>query len=251
MQKTRFPAVISTFIVCYAFWILLTWNFSAQELAAGAIVSLAVALFSARFFVHEHAFHFFNPVHFFSLLAYIPVFMWELLKANWDVAKRCFGDCKKKVNPGIVKVPVNLGDGYPEAMLANSITLTPGTITLDITEEEGQDYFYIHWIDVSETDRDKAGEMIKGTLEKWIRRINDRACNLFRALRALCAYQSVSSYQRPHRGGQNGRGGQRGYPDILRDDTLRAVHRQRNIPRRCDNQRAARHYKHHARRALS
>ena len=79
--------------------------------------------------------------------------------------------CKKKVNPGIVKVPVNLGDGYPEAMLANSITLTPGTITLDITEEEGQDYFYIHWIDVSETDRDKAGDMIKGTLEKWIRRI--------------------------------------------------------------------------------
>lgn len=171
MQKTRFPAVISTFIVCYAFWILLTWNFSAQELAAGAIVSLAVALFSARFFVHEHAFHFFNPVHFFSLLAYIPVFMWELLKANWDVAKRCFGDCKKKVNPGIVKVPVSLGDGYPEAMLANSITLTPGTITLDITEEEGQDYFYIHWIDVSETDREKAGDMIKGTLEKWIRRI--------------------------------------------------------------------------------
>ena len=110
-------------------------------------------------------------MHFFSLLAYIPVFVWELLKANWDVAKRCFGDCKKKVNPGIVKVPVNLGDGYPEAMLANSITLTPGTITLDITEEEGQDYFYIHWIDVSETDRDKAGDMIKGTLEKWIRRI--------------------------------------------------------------------------------
>ena len=170
MQKTRFPAVISTFIVCYAFWILLTWNFSAQELAAGAIVSLAVALFSARFFVHEHAFHFFNPVHFFSLLAYIPVFAWELLKANWDVAKRCFGGCKN-INPGIVKVPVNLGDGYPEAMLANSITHTPGTITLDITEEEGQDYFYIHWIDVSETDREKAGEMIKGTMEKWIRRI--------------------------------------------------------------------------------
>ena len=170
MQKTRLPAVISTFIVCYAFWILLTWNFSAQELTAGALVSLAVALFSARFFIHEHAFWFFNPMHFLSLLAYIPVFMWELLKANWDVAKRCFGGCKK-VNPGIVKVPVNLNDGYPEAMLANSITLTPGTITLDITEEDGQDYFYIHWLDVAETDGEKAGEMIKGTMEKWIRRI--------------------------------------------------------------------------------
>ena len=105
MQKTRFPAVISTFIVCFVFWILLTWNFSAQELAAGAVVSLAVSLFSARFFIHEHAFHFFNPVHFFSLLAYIPVFVWELLKANWDVAKRCFGGCKN-INPGIVKVTI-------------------------------------------------------------------------------------------------------------------------------------------------
>ena len=38
-------------------------------------------------------------------------------------------------------------------MLANSITLTPGTITMDIDEREGQTWYYIHWIDVQETDR--------------------------------------------------------------------------------------------------
>ena len=56
-------------------------------------------------------------------------------------------------------------------MLANSITLTPGTITMDIAEEDGKSYFYIHWIDVAETDREKAGEVIKGRMEKWIGRI--------------------------------------------------------------------------------
>ena len=170
MQKTRFPAVLSTFVVCFAFWILLTWSFEIQELAAGAVVSLAAALFAGRFFIQEKAFRLVHPRRFFSLIAYVFVFLGELIKANVDVAKRCFGGCKD-VNPGIVKVPVGLKHDYAEAMLANSITLTPGTITLDIAEQDGQTYYYIHWIDVAEQDREKAGEIIKGRMEKWIRRI--------------------------------------------------------------------------------
>ena len=170
MPKTKFPAVVSTFLLCFAFWILLTWSFHTQELAAGAVVSLAVALFSARFFIHEKAFWLFNPAKFGALFVYIFVFLGELIKANVDVAKRCFGGCTN-VNPGIVKVPVDLKGDYAQAMLANSITLTPGTITLDIAEQDGQTYYYIHWIDVAEQDRVKAGEIIKGRMEKWIRRI--------------------------------------------------------------------------------
>ena len=170
MPKTKFPAVVSTFLLCFAFWVLLTWSFHTQELAVGAVVSLAVALFSARFFIHEKAFWLFNPAKFGALFVYIFVFLGELIKANVDVAKRCFGGCTN-VNPGIVKVPVDLNHDYAEAMLANSITLTPGTITLDIAEQDGQTYYYIHWIDVAEQDREKAGEIIKGRMEKWIRRI--------------------------------------------------------------------------------
>ena len=55
MQKTKFPAVVATFVVCFAFWVLLTWSFTMQELIAGAVISLAVALFSARFFMDEEA----------------------------------------------------------------------------------------------------------------------------------------------------------------------------------------------------
>lgn len=171
MQKMRFPAVISTFIVCFAFWVLLTWSFEIQELAAGAVVSLAVALFAGRFFIHEKSFWFFNPVKLVNLLIYVLfIFPVELVKANWDVAKRCYGGCKN-VNPGIVKIPVDLESDYGQSMLANSITLTPGTITMDIAEEEGQTYYYVHWIDVTAPSGKEAGDAIKATLEKGVGRI--------------------------------------------------------------------------------
>ena len=170
MPKTKFPAVVSTFLLCFVFWLLLTWSFETQELVAGAIVSLAAALFASRFFIHDKAFWLLNPAKFCALFVYIFVFLGELIKANVDVAKRCFGGCKN-VNPGIVKVPVDLKPDYAQAMLANSITLTPGTITMEVVEEDGQPYYYIHWIDVAEADRVKAGEIIKGRMENWIRRI--------------------------------------------------------------------------------
>ena len=170
MPKTKFPAVVSTFLLCFVFWLLLTWSFETQELVAGAIVSLAAALFASRFFIHDKAFWLFNPAKFGALFVYIFVFLGELIKANIDVAKRCFGGCTN-VNPGIVKVPVDLKPDYAQAMLANSITLTPGTITMEVVEEDGQPYYYIHWIDVAEQDRVKAGEIIKGRMENWIRRI--------------------------------------------------------------------------------
>ena len=191
MPKTKVPAVISTFCLCFLFWVLLTWSFTPQEMIAGAVVSLAAALFTSGFFIHENAFRLANPVRFGALIAYVfwgtwspdvvPVmpdtlenddfiFLGELVKANLDVARRCFGGCRE-VNPGIVKVPVELEGDYAQAMLANSITLTPGTITLDIAEQDGKTWYYIHWIDVAETDREKAGKIIKGRLEKGIRRI--------------------------------------------------------------------------------
>ena len=170
MPKSKLPAFVSTFCLCFLFWVLLTWSFTPQEMIAGAVVSLAAALFTSGFFIHENAFRLANPVRFGALIAYVFIFLGELVKANLDVARRCFGGCRE-VNPGIVKVPVELEGDYAQAMLANSITLTPGTITLDIAEQDGKTWYYIHWIDVAETDREKAGKIIKGRLEKGIRRI--------------------------------------------------------------------------------
>ena len=169
MRKTKAPAVIATFVVCFAFWLLLTWSVKPQELIAGAVVSLAAALFSARFFIHEKAFWLANPAKFFTGLCYwLFIFPGELIKANVNMAKLVLGGCKN-VRPGIVKIPSELQSDYGRAALANSITLTPGTITMEIAEEEGQAQYYVHWIE-AESDGAEAGEAIKGRMEKWIRR---------------------------------------------------------------------------------
>lgn len=177
MKKATFSAVLSTMIICYLFWLCITGQIvsvfkgeaSLQIWVAGAIISFGVGLFSAKFFIHKNPFYLWNPARLVKLIVYcLPVFLWELTKANVDMAKRAF---TMKINPGIVKVPVDVESEYGQAMLANSITLTPGTITMDIVEEKGQAYYYIHWIDVAETEPKKAGDAIKGTLEKWVGRI--------------------------------------------------------------------------------
>lgn len=171
IRKARFGDYVSTFVFCATFWLLLTWSFDLQELVAGALVSLAVSLFSARFFICEKSFWLYNPVRFFYfILYYVIIFIVELIKANVDMAFRALNP-KMPIKPGIVKVPVNLKSDHGRSALADSITLTPGTITLDIAEEGDQTYFYIHWINVTSTDQKTAGDRIKGTLEKWCGRV--------------------------------------------------------------------------------
>ncbi|MBQ4425449.1 MAG: Na+/H+ antiporter subunit E [Lachnospiraceae bacterium] len=181
MKKAKFPAFLVTCLICFVFWLLITGEISGlfdgidsgdiEILVAGAAVSILAALFSARFFIHEKAFYLLNPRRFFCLLLYcLIIFPWELIKANVDMACRAFAP-KKNLKPGIVKIPSALTSEYGLSMLANSITLTPGTITMDIVEENGKNWYYIHWINAAEQDAEKAGAAIKGTMEKWIRRI--------------------------------------------------------------------------------
>lgn len=171
MKKFRFFSVLATFVLCYLCWIVFTLNFTAQELIVGAIISLVVALFSARFLIHEKPLYIFKPQRFLSLMNYcFFVFTKELWKANVEVAKKAL-DPKLSVKSGIVKVPTELKSEYGLAILANSVTLKPGTVTMEIVEENSKNYFYIHWIDVASTRSKEAGEAIKGILEKRIRRV--------------------------------------------------------------------------------
>lgn len=179
MKKISFPAVLSTAVLMFLFWMVITGQIvsvikgepSWQVMVAGGVVALLVGLFASRFFIHEKAFYLWHPARFFVFLFYcFIIFSIELIKANLDVARRALSP-KLPVNPGIVKIPSQLKSEYGQSMLANSITLTPGTITMDIAEEEGQINYYIHWIDVKTAEPEEAGNAIKGTLEKWIGRI--------------------------------------------------------------------------------
>lgn len=76
-------------------------------------------------------------------LYYIIIFLWECIKGNIDVACRVLRP-DLPIRPGTIKVKIGLKSDIGLTFLANSITLTPGTTTVDIDKENG--YIYVHWI---------------------------------------------------------------------------------------------------------
>lgn len=173
-----FKAYISTSILCFIFWMLFTIPFGSgmtsnqikQEVIVGIIVSLIVALFCYKFLIKENAFWLFHPKRILSFIVFILIFFVELVKSNLDVALRALS-FKPRVNPGIVKIETPVQSQYGLSMLSNSITLTPGTITLEVEKGRNSNYLYIHWIDVKSQECPEASKNIKGSFEPWIRRI--------------------------------------------------------------------------------
>ena len=68
------------------------------------------------------------------VFVYIPVFLYKLVLANFDMAYRVLSP-KLPINPRIVKVPTSLKSDFLKLVLANSITLTPGTLSLDVEDD--------------------------------------------------------------------------------------------------------------------
>ena len=71
------------------------------------------------------------------------------------------------INPRIVHFRTRLSSKFARVILANSITLTPGTLTLDLDE----DHLVVHWVDAKTTHSHYAGRLIKGHFESWLKRI--------------------------------------------------------------------------------
>lgn len=144
-------------IFLFLIWMGLTMSLSTQELTTGFVVSFIIALLYVKNYESSDKFSF-HPI---AYIVYLVVFLKNLVLSNWDVAKRVI-DPKLPINPGIVEIKTNLKEDYKKLILANSITLTPGTITMDVKNES----LFIHWIDVTTTDIAKASQEIAGDFEK-------------------------------------------------------------------------------------
>ncbi|WP_456394351.1 monovalent cation/H+ antiporter subunit E [Thermococcus sp.] len=161
---------IVVFMWSFVLWLALTAGtkgmlWSAEELAAGVVFSLIVG-YATRNVIGEKAGRFLSPSKWVGFIVYSlgPLF-WGMVKANLDVAYRVITG---KIKPGIVRVPVDLENDAQYTILSNSITLTPGTLTIDACPEEKA--LYVHWIYVRD-EHPKSSEPISGSFEKWARRL--------------------------------------------------------------------------------
>jgi multicomponent Na+:H+ antiporter subunit E len=155
-------AFVAQAIFCFILWLLLTFNGSmwgADELVAGAIMAIVAGYISRRFFTRGNWAY---------VIPYLPRFFFEMAKANFDVAYRVLTG---RIRPGIVRISPGLVTDVAVTVLANSITLTPGTLTVDVDDERN---LYVHWINVRDDVLERLPQdcrAICSTFPVWARRI--------------------------------------------------------------------------------
>jgi len=154
------------FVLAFIIWLLLTWSLQAQIIIAGLGASVIVSLLFHKILPKEH-YVFISLTRLFWILVYIPVFFYYVIIANIDVVYRVLHP-KMPIKPGIVKIKTNLKTDSGITALANSITLTPGTMTVDLTDDG---ILYIHWINVKSTETEEATEFIAQRFEWFLKRI--------------------------------------------------------------------------------
>jgi multicomponent Na+:H+ antiporter subunit E len=133
----------------------------------GILIALFVASTMGDMFT-DQAVKWFHFRRYGWFIIYMFVFAWECIKSNIDVACRVLNP-RLPINPGIVKVKTILKTETGLTFLANFITLTPGTFTVDIDKENG--YLYIHWIDVKTQDIEEASKIIVSTFERILKEV--------------------------------------------------------------------------------
>ena len=136
-------------IVLFLVWLLINGRFTPdagmlQICIVGATLSAIVYYVSVKYLgiTLSKEVKFWKKLPF--LLLYLLVLIKEILIANCKMAGLILKK-KKNFSPAILKVSIPLKSNLCKVILANSITLTPGTITADLTD----DVFTIHCIDTS------------------------------------------------------------------------------------------------------
>lgn len=169
MRKAAEWATTAAFALA-VYLLLVLWTgpiglWSSSELIAGVVLSVLAGLLGGRLLWERGGWRMLQPHRWVLFLFYLigPFFL-AMARANLDVAWRVLTG---RIRPGIVRFNPGLRTDLGRTVLANSITLTPGTLTVDVDDETGD--FYVHWINVK-TEEPKP-EDVCGPFPTWARRI--------------------------------------------------------------------------------
>lgn len=139
-----------------AVWLMLSGHLDVLLLSLGLVSIIVVVLIARRMDVVDHEG---QPVHLgWRLVAYWPWLGWEIIKANWDVARRIL-DPKLPISPVVTTVKATQKTELGQVIFANSITLTPGTVSVRLLSGE----IIIHAI-----SEDGAADLESGRMDRKV-----------------------------------------------------------------------------------
>lgn len=127
-------------IVIAIIWVNFQHSYTAVDFLVGYVIGIFILLFLHRFM----GFNFYLR-RVWKIFLLIMLFLKELVLANIAVVKVVLSP-KMNIQPGIIAVPTKLEKEWELSLLASLITLTPGTLSMDFSEDNK--YIYIHAIDI-------------------------------------------------------------------------------------------------------
>ena len=161
-QKLKSRIVV--FFLSLLVWLALTEIGKWQEILVGVLLSVFVSAIAGHFLITSEKQKGWGHRFLYAVL-YFFKFLWEMIKANVHVSYIVVHP-QVPVKPGIVKIKTGLTKESAITVLTNSITLTPGTLTVDVNPDKHE--LYIHWIDVLSTDVEGATRQIGAKFEKML-----------------------------------------------------------------------------------
>jgi multicomponent Na+:H+ antiporter subunit E len=154
--------LFSLWLTLLLIWLVANDSLAPEIVLVGAVVAALLAVLFAPF-ARVYADIRWTPRVLLNAFAFLGVFVWELVLANLNVARLVFSP-RIDIRPGIVEIKTRLKSPLGRMVLANAITLTPGTLVVDIRD----DSLFIHWIVVSSVDPEAATRDIAGRFEKYL-----------------------------------------------------------------------------------
>ncbi|MBU1026893.1 MAG: Na+/H+ antiporter subunit E [Candidatus Margulisbacteria bacterium] len=157
--------ILITFFFLMFTWLLFTFSLDPFSLLLGVIFSFLIALLTCDYFVQDDGV--IQQCHlprFQYLIPYVFVLLFEIFLGSLFVV---YYVITMRIKPGLLKLKTKLNSRFAQVLLANSITLTPGTVTVDIQDQE----LLVHWLNVKTNEVTQAEKMIKAGFEKWLGRM--------------------------------------------------------------------------------
>lgn len=122
------------FLVLGVYWALLSGQFHNYFLIEAGVLCIAFVIWLAgrMGLLDDEG----VPARYYPrLIPYVPYLAWQVILSNWDVLKRIWAS-DAPIDPRVARVPYATRSGFVTTTYANSITLTPGTVTIDVGERE-------------------------------------------------------------------------------------------------------------------
>ncbi|MCY0868170.1 MAG: Na+/H+ antiporter subunit E [Desulfurococcus sp.] len=168
IQVGRFTRALVVAALSYVTYIVFSGSIQPYDLITGAVVACVVGVLFSNITI-SNPWKIAQPSRWFWLVFYAVKYftLYEAL-AHIDVIKRILHP-KTPVRPAIVKVPYEVSSDYAITATANSITNTPGTVVVEIREDEKA--FYVHWIYAPTVEPEEARKGISLAFEEYSKRI--------------------------------------------------------------------------------